>query len=55
VEVEGSRERLVPGVQPPRSPELAVQVLLATLEEGLAGGAEEQGPQVFPKRSVWRV
>ena len=40
-----SIERLVPGVQHHRSPELAVQVLLAKLEEGLAGGAKEQGQQ----------
>src|SRR5882672_5647398 len=45
VEVEVSIERLVPGVQNHRSTELAVQVLLAKLEEGLAGGAEEQGQQ----------
>jgi hypothetical protein len=40
VEVEVSIERLVPGVQNHRRTELAVEVLLATLEEGLAGGAE---------------
>jgi hypothetical protein len=43
VEVEVGIERLVPGVQYHRRAELAAQVLLAKLEEGLAGCAEQQG------------
>ena len=44
-EVAVSLERLGPGVHHPRRPALAVQILLATWEEGRAGGAAEQGQQ----------
>ena len=38
-------ERLVPGMQDHRRAELPAQVLLATLEECLTGGTEQQGQQ----------
>ena len=45
VEMEVGIERLVPGVQHHRRAELTTQVLLAKLEERLAGSAEEQGQE----------
>jgi hypothetical protein len=45
VAVDVGMERLVPGVQTHRRPELATQVLLAKLEERLAGRAEAQGQE----------